>query len=64
MKPEMVRKKLKELLDEIEALDMSLIEMARHDVSYEFMLKISLCEAGLALREALEIVERRQQKMN
>ncbi len=64
MRPEAVERKLRELLGELEALDMSLVEMARHDVSYEYMLKISLWEAGFALKEALGIVEKRKRRMN
>lgn len=64
MTPEVIHKKLKEIQDELIALDMSLTEeITRHNIDY-ILLKLCLIEAETALKEALEIVEERNGRMN
>ena len=64
MKPETIRKKLKELDDELLALSMSLTdEVLRENIDY-IELQLALTEAGTALNEALKVVEERIGRMN
>lgn len=64
MTPEAIQKKLKELLSELQALDMSLTdEVLNHSVDY-VLVGLCLVEAECSLNEALRLVEERNRRMN
>ncbi len=64
MKPHLIKAKLEQIKDELEAVEMTLTdELLNHNVDY-IMLQLCLLESETCLNEAIMILEERVRRMN
>ena len=64
MKPHLIKAKLEQIKDELEAVEMTLTdELLNHNVDY-IMLQLCLLESETCLNEAIMILEERTRRMN